>query len=174
MAKNQTVNDKVWLGLALTRIAIGFVFLWAFMDKLWGLGFATPAARAWVNGGSPTTGFLKMGVNPDGPLASFFNGLAGNVLVDWLFMLGLLGIGLALILGIGMRIAAWAGSLLLVLMYLAIFPLKEKGGNNPLVDDHIIYALVLLTLAWALPNQRLSLAGWWQSLGFVKKNTWLY
>jgi len=80
---------------------------------------------------------------------------------------------MALILGVGMRIAAWSGALLLALMYLAIFPMKEKGANNPLIDDHIIYGLTLLALAWALPNQRLSLAGWWSGLDVVKKNPWL-
>ncbi|WP_318272177.1 hypothetical protein [Microbispora triticiradicis] len=46
----------VW---AAARVAVGWVFLWAFLDKLFGWGFATPAAKAWINGGSPTTGFLK-------------------------------------------------------------------------------------------------------------------
>ena len=40
------------------RLALGWVFLWAFLDKLFGLGHATPAKRAWINGGSPTKGFL--------------------------------------------------------------------------------------------------------------------
>ncbi|KAB8181764.1 hypothetical protein FH610_027020, partial [Microbispora catharanthi] len=32
---------------AAARIAIGWVFLWAFLDKLFGWGFATPTAKAW-------------------------------------------------------------------------------------------------------------------------------
>ena len=170
MAKNQTGDDRVWLGLAVTRIALGFIFLWAFIDKLWGLKYATPAAKAWSNGGSPTTGFLK---GAGGPFADFFHGLAGTAVADWLFMLGLLGIGVALILGVGMRIAAWAGAAMMLLMYLAVWPYSAAKSNNPLIDDHIIYALVLLSLGWALPNQKLSLAGWWGSLDFVKKNPWL-
>jgi thiosulfate dehydrogenase [quinone] large subunit len=170
MATKQTGNDKVWLGLALTRIALGFIFFWAFIDKLWGLGYATPAARAWANGGSPTTGFLK---NAGGPFGDFFNSLSGVALADWLFMLGLFGIGVALILGIGVRIAAWAGAAMMVLMYLAVWPYSAAKSNNPLVDDHVIYALVLVTLGWAQSNQKLSLAGWWESLAFVKKNPWL-
>ena len=50
--------------LAVARIVIGFTFLWAFVDKLFGLGFATPSARAWINGGTPAQGFIK-GI--DGP-----------------------------------------------------------------------------------------------------------
>ena len=65
---------------------------------------ATPSARAWINGGSPTKGFLS-GVDV-GPWQSFFHNIAGDPWADWLFMLGLLGIGVALVLGIGMRMAA--------------------------------------------------------------------
>ncbi|TMR37519.1 hypothetical protein ETD85_07950 [Nonomuraea zeae] len=35
--------DYVW---AAARIAIGWIFLWAFLDKTFGWGFATPANRA--------------------------------------------------------------------------------------------------------------------------------
>ena len=31
------------------RIALGWVFLWAFLDKLFGLGHETPSARAHVD-----------------------------------------------------------------------------------------------------------------------------
>src|SRR5687768_12101665 len=116
MAKNTQVSSRVWYGLAVTRILLGIIFLWAFVDKLLGLGFATPAARAWVNGGSPTTGFLK-GV--EGPFASFFNGIAGSPLADWLFMLGLLGIGIALIFGVAVRLAAVSGAVMMLLMWAA-------------------------------------------------------
>ena len=102
----RTVNyEKAWYALAAARILLGFYFFWAFLDKTMGLGFATPAEKAWVLGGSPTTGFLS-GVN--GPFANFFADMAGNPFVDWLFMLGLLGIGLSLILGIGLRVGGAA------------------------------------------------------------------
>ncbi|MER7279174.1 hypothetical protein ABT369_32520, partial [Dactylosporangium sp. NPDC000244] len=32
--------------LAVLRYATGFVFLWAFADKLLGLGYSTPSAKA--------------------------------------------------------------------------------------------------------------------------------
>ncbi|GMA18260.1 hypothetical protein GCM10025862_02810 [Arsenicicoccus piscis] len=50
---------------------------------------------------------------------------------DWLFMLGLLGIGIALITGCGLKIAAWTGTLLLFLMYLAEFPLGDTDRTRP-------------------------------------------
>lgn len=168
MVKKHPTYKNAWYALAVARIMIGFVFLWAFFDKLLGLGFATKAESAWVNGGSPTSGFLQFGVNPESPFAGLFQSLAGQAWVDWLFMLGLLGIGLALMLGIGLRLAAVTGSLLLVMMWLAVLPLE----NNPVVDDHLIYAVVLWMAASA--RREWSLTDWWLSLDFVKKNKWLW
>ena len=81
--------------LAVLRIATGLVFAWAFVDKTFGLGYATPSANAWLSGGSPTKGFL--GNLDHGPLASMFQSWAGAWWADWLFMLGLAGIGIALL-----------------------------------------------------------------------------
>ncbi|MFE0704679.1 DoxX family membrane protein [Streptomyces sp. NPDC058872] len=90
--------------LATLRIVLGWSFLWPFLDKMFGLGFSTESAGAVVNGGSPTEGFLLHGTK--GPFAHVFDSVAGAWWLDTLFMLGLLGIGLALLLGIGTRIAA--------------------------------------------------------------------
>lgn len=152
--------------LGVLRIALGFYFLWAFLDKTFGLGFATPADRAWVNGGSPTTGYLS-GV--EGTFAGFFNGLAGAAWADWLFMAGLLGIGVALILGIGMRVAAVSGTLLLVFMYLASLPLQ----TNPILDDHITMALTVIALALIGGGDVLGLGRTWKKLPLVQRHRWL-
>lgn len=165
MAKNNTNYNHAWYALAATRIALGFIFLWAFLDKTMGLGYATPAAKAWVLGNSPTSGFLR-GV--DGPTADFFNALAGNVFVDWIFMIGLLGLGLSLILGVGLRIAAIAGTLLLSMMWAAALPMT----TNPILDDHVIYALVLWVIA--LTPRKISFVEQWLSNKYVKNNSWLW
>ena len=159
-------SDQVWYALAAVRIVLGFVFLWAFLDKLFGLGFATASAKAWINGGSPTTGFLK-GV--EGPFAEFFNSLAGQPFADWLFMAGLLGIGVGLIFGIGVRISVVAGSVMLLMMWMASLPIK----TNPFVDDHIVYILVLAVIGAGVSRQKWSLTDWWQLVPLVKKNRWL-
>ena len=137
--------------LALLRIGFGLTFLWAFFDKLLALGFHTGYGQdgtldrfgdaAWINGGSPTMGFLKFGA--DGPFASFYHSIAGAAWADWLFMLALLGIGLALTLGIGMRAAAAAGVVLYLMMWSVVLPPE----NNPVIDDHILGAITLVVLA---------------------------
>lgn len=154
----------VW---AAARIALGWVFLWAFIDKLFGFGFATPAAKAWINGGSPTTGFLKG--TEENALGGFFSALAGQAWVDWLFMLGLAGIGTALILGAGMRVAAVAGGLLLVLMWTAVLP----PANNPFMDDHLVYAGVLALLAVTNAGDTWGLGRTWARLPIVGRFGWL-
>jgi thiosulfate dehydrogenase [quinone] large subunit len=123
------------------RFVIAFVFLWAFIDKTFGLGFATTKEASWLNGGSPTTGFLTHATK--GPFVSVFNGLAGMPIIDWLFMLGLLFIGLTLLLNRFVLWGAIAGIMMMFLMWLALL-LPE---NNPIIDEHIVYALVLALLA---------------------------
>jgi thiosulfate dehydrogenase [quinone] large subunit len=42
----------------LIRLSLGFVFLWAFLDKLFGLAYSTAPGRSWLEGVSPTKGFF--------------------------------------------------------------------------------------------------------------------
>jgi thiosulfate dehydrogenase (quinone) large subunit len=164
--------------LAVFRVVMGLEFLWAFFDKTFGLGYATPAARAWINGGSPTKGFLsRVAV---GPFESTFHTIAGAAWADWLFMAGLLGIGIALVLGIGLRAAAVSGTLMMVLMWAAEWPLakftsagKPSMSTNPIVDYHIIYALALIALAVTYAGRTWGLGRWWARLPFVQRNRWL-
>ena len=161
MAGNKADSHSyVWSAL---RIALGFIFLWGFLDKLLGLGYSTKAGKSWLDGVSPTSGFLKS-ASVHGPLGSFYHGLAGNGTVDWLFMIGLAAIGFCLIVGIGMRLASWAGILMLLLMWSALYP----PATNPILDEHIIYILVLLALQDGRTGLNWSLARWWGSLSFVR------
>lgn len=164
--------------LAVLRIATGFVFLWAFLDKLLGLGYSTASERAWINGGSPTKGFLS-GVEV-GPFQDVFRSIAGAPWADWLFMLGLLGIGVALILGIGLRVAAGAAALMMAFMWIAEWPLAQQtsGGeptrsSNPLVDYHIVYGIAGAVFALTYAGHTWGLGRWWASLPIVQKNRWL-
>ena len=158
-----TRSKAVRYTLAGLRLSLGWVFLWAFIDKVFGLGFATPEKNAWINGGSPTKGFLGNAVT--GPFEGFYSSFAGAAWADWLFMTGLLAIGTALILGIGIRVAAAAGSVLLVAMWTAVLPPE----NNPFMDDHLIYAGVLVLLALTAAGDTLGLGKLWAKLTLVQR-----
>jgi thiosulfate dehydrogenase (quinone) large subunit len=149
------------------RLALGFVFLWAFLDKMFGFGFATPDKGAWINGGSPTKGFLANGAA--GPFTDFYHSIAGATWANWLFMVGLAGIGVALVTGIGVRIAAVAGSVLLIMMWTVVLPPE----NNPFMDDHLIYAGVLVLIALLNAGETLGLGRLWARTPLVRKAPWL-
>jgi thiosulfate dehydrogenase (quinone) large subunit len=158
--------------LAVLRIAFGLTFLWAFFDKLLALGFHTGYGQdgtldrfgdaAWINGGSPTEGFLKFGA--DGPFKEFYNSIGGTFWADWLFMLALLGIGLALTLGIAMRVAAAAGLVLYLMMWSVVLPPE----NNPVLDDHILGAISMVVLAAFSAGDTWGLGKTWASSKLVK------
>lgn len=174
MPNKKSKNDKTAYCWAMARIVLGFTFLWAFLDKLMGLGFSTcrdPKTdvvttfcdKAWINGGSPTSGFLEFATK--GPLGEFYKALSGNMLVDVLFMAGLGLIGLALILGVGIRIATTTGIILMLMMYSSMLPPE----NNPVVDEHIVYSIVLLGILFANKNQVWGLHKHWAKLRIVRK-----
>ncbi|HVK21650.1 MAG TPA: hypothetical protein VM677_09865 [Actinokineospora sp.] len=151
-ATTERADDTVGRVLAATRIGLGLVFFWAFADKLFGLGYATPSTSAWINGGSPTKGFL--GGIDHGPLGSMFRSWAGQGWADWLFMASLFAIGTALVLGVGLRVTAIAGTALMLMMWAAEWPLdrftdagEATRSTNPILDYHLVYAALLIIFA---------------------------
>ncbi len=163
--------------LAVLRVVSGFVFLWAFLDKTFGLHYATSTAKAWINGGSPTKGFLTS--VQVGPFQSWFHSIAGSWWANVLFMLGLLGIGVALIAGVAVRIAAGSGVLMLALMWLAEFPLAQHtskgaltGSPNPFADYHFVYGIVMVVLALTYAGSTWGLGRFWARLPFVHRHRW--
>lgn len=162
--------------LAALRLAFGLTFLWAFFDKLLGLGFATGrdsetgavdrfGDAAWINGGSPTKGFMDFAVADSNWFQGFFNALGGTAFADWLFMLGLLGIGAALAFGLAMRIAAATGALLYALMWIASFPLE----NNPVLDDHVLGGISVMVLALTLSGDTWGFGKAWAKTQLVRR-----
>jgi len=153
------VEKIAFVGLRLT---LGWMLVWAFFDKLLGLGYATASSKAWINGGSPTKGYL---LGTSGPLSGFYHDIAGNVAVDVLFMVGLLFIGGALLLGIGMKIASYAGTLFMLMLWSSKLP----PTSNPLVDDHIVYIFALLVMGAVNAGQWFGLGKWWANTNLVKR-----
>ena len=176
--RESTATKALRYVAAATRISLGWVFLWAFLDKLLALGFGTGrdsetgvvdrfGDAAWIHGGSPTEGFL--GFATKGPFSGIYQSFAGAAWADWAFMLGLLGIGAALILGITTRLATVAGVALLVMMWSAVLP----PDNNPFMDDHLIYALTLVVLALLGASKTVGFGKAWERLAIVQRFSFL-
>ena len=147
----------------IIRLAFGWTFLWAFLDKTFGLGHETASKDAWIHGGSPTYGFLKFGAV--GPFKGFYNSIAGQGWADWLFMIALAGIGIALLLGVFVNIATASAVVLLVMMWSVTLP----SANNIFMDDHLIYAGTLVLLALLGAGRWLGLGAFWEKLSLVKR-----
>ncbi|MGC5243357.1 hypothetical protein ACPXCH_26765 [Streptomyces albogriseolus] len=164
--------------LAGLRLLTGFVFLWAFVDKTFGLGYATQSGRGWIDGGSPTKGFLSSVAV--GPLESTFHAWAGAAWADWLFMLGLLGVGAALLAGVALWPAAAAGTLMMALMWMAEWPparhLSDGSpsmSTNPFADYHLVYAAALVALAATGAGAVWGLGRLWARVPVVARHRWL-
>lgn len=84
-------------------------------------------------------------------------------------MIGLAGIGAVLVLGIGMRAAAVAGAILLVLVWTVVLP----PDNDPFMDDRLIYALVLGVLAVFGAGRSFGLGGWWERTTLTRGRSYL-
>jgi thiosulfate dehydrogenase [quinone] large subunit len=170
-ADGQTKGMWAWTVL---RILLGWSFVWAFLDKMFGLGFATCRGgegvagssidfmcdSAMIQGGSPTFGLLEFGTKGSHTgglftwMASSGSGSIG--LADILFMLALLLGGVALMLGVGTRIAAIGSAILMAFMFLS---LDVWPDNNPINSSHSIEMAVYLGIATVGPGT-FSLQNW--------------
>lgn len=159
----ETALRYLW---AVIRLGMAWTFLWPFMDKMFGLGHQTTSAQAWINGGNPSKGFLSGSV---GAFSGFYTSIAGAGIVNWLFMIGLLAIAVSLSFGIAMRFAAAAGVTMLILMWSASLP----PADDLFLDNHIIYALLLIGLALVGAGNTLGLGRRWTQTDLVKRYSWL-
>jgi thiosulfate dehydrogenase [quinone] large subunit len=132
------------IGVAVLRVVVGIVFLWAGLAKVFGpepfdatgfLQFATGGTLGWPFVAAPVEGEIY------NPTNGFWVGLAGsettmtiiNVLVPW----GQIGIGIGLILGLLTRFSAAMGTLMMVFFFFAAWEF-EHG----IVNQHLTYAVV--------------------------------
>ncbi len=130
-----------WKKIIITifRVAIGWHFLYEGLAKMW-MGNWTAA------------GYLS---NATGPFSGFYHWMAssGGLLsvIDPLNIASLILIGLALFLGLGIRISTIGGTLLLVLYYFAYPPFGGQliggaEGNLYIVNKNFIEACALIVL----------------------------
>ena len=136
--------------LAALRIAFGLTFLWAFLDKTFALGFHTGYDQtgqldrfgdaAWINGGSPTEGFLAFGA--DGPFKGFYNSIAGAPVVGRAVHARPARHRPRAHLRFRDAPRVVAGVTMYVLMWTVVMPPE----NHPFLDEHVLGALTIAVL----------------------------
>jgi thiosulfate dehydrogenase [quinone] large subunit len=123
-------TSRLDFGKLLIRLFAGFTMLHAGVDKA-------------LRGNFTAAGFLKFATKGS-PLHWWFVSLAGNPIVDALVLYGEILIGLALVLGIFVRLAAICGIIMNGLFWIATYP-WEHGPfelNMALITMYIASALL--------------------------------
>lgn len=141
----EVVKDSYRVAIAVLRLGVGIIFLWAGLEKVFGpepfsaagfLQFATNGTLGWpfvtepaVEGTiyNPTQGLWAGLVENEAAMSVI------NFIVPW----GQIGIGLGLILGLLTRFSALMGTLMMIFFFLAAWEF-EHG----IVNQHLTYALV--------------------------------
>jgi len=139
------INDSYRIGIAVLRIGLGIIFVWAGLEKLLGpepfsaagfLQFGTAGSLGWP---------FVVGEVADGtvfnPTQPFWAGLATNdgamAVIDVLVPFGQLGIGIGLVLGLLTRFSAAMGTLMMLFFFVAAWDFAFG-----IVNQHLTYALV--------------------------------
>jgi thiosulfate dehydrogenase (quinone) large subunit len=120
------------ISIFLLRIALGWLFLYAGLSKV-------------LNPNWSAQGYLKSAKTFPG----LYQWLALPSNIEWVNFLnqwGLTIVGAALILGLFVRWAVPAAIALMVLYYLPNLSFPHAGNTAYIVDEHIIYILVLALL----------------------------
>jgi thiosulfate dehydrogenase (quinone) large subunit len=143
------VKESYQLGIAVLRIGVGIIFLWAGLEKLMApepftaagfLQFGTAGSLGWPF----VTGEVAEGTVFN-PTHDFWAGLATNdgamSVINFLVPFGQVGIGIGLILGLLTRFSAAMGTLMMLFFFVAAWDF-EFG----IVNQHLTYALVTFFL----------------------------
>lgn len=116
--------------LTLLRVSLGWLFFYSGITKVLD---PTWSAEGYIKGAHTFTATYQLLLQPQIlPLVNIAN--------EW----GLTLLGAALILGVFVRISSFLGAALMLLYYFAILEFPYPNSHSYIVDEHIIYALVLL------------------------------
>lgn len=138
------------ISLFLLRISLGWVMFYAGITKVLNSSWS---AEGYLKGAKTFPGLFQWFLNPGVlPIINFVN--------EW----GLTLLGASLILGIFVRLSSILGIALMVLYYLPVLEFPYIGKSSYIVDDHIIYALILLYFSVIGAGKYLGFDGWMKKL----------
>ncbi len=119
--------------LFILRVSVGWLMFYAGYTKLID---PTWSAAGYLKGAKTFPEFFNWFLQPGIlPIVNFVN--------EW----GLTLLGVSLILGIFVRFSSVLGAVLMMLYYFPVLQYPYPNPHSYIVDEHIIYALVLLFFA---------------------------
>jgi thiosulfate dehydrogenase [quinone] large subunit len=154
--KTDFTYSEHWIGYALLslRLVMGWSLFYAGITKV--------LDPEWSAGG-----FLLNAIPEGNPFMGLWTTL-GN---EWLWLIdplnqwGLTLVGLALIFGAFVRWSAFWGAVMMLFYWLASFPLSHAI----LIDDHVVYALLLFGLGAFGAGRILGLDQYVEKMEFVQQ-----
>lgn len=112
------------------QVSLGWLFFYAGITKILNPEWTS---KGYLENAQTFSGFYKFLASPSIlPFTDFLN--------EW----GLALIGIAILTGIMVRWAGYAGALLMLLYYFPVLNFPHVGEHSYIVDDHIIYAIAFL------------------------------
>ena len=142
-------DSRIKVTVAIGRVVIGIIFLWAGLEKLIGTPEGWSAAGFLSHGTAGTLGWPFVGADAQGPFnptMGFWVDLSKNgslmAVVNFLVVFGELGIGVSLILGLFTRFGAVMGTVMMLLFFVAAW-----DWAFGIVNQHLTYAVVTFGLA---------------------------
>jgi thiosulfate dehydrogenase [quinone] large subunit len=147
----QVVDRKHQLGLAVLRVGVGIIFLWAGLEKVIGgagewtaagfLGFGTGGTLGWPFVTGEVEGVIY---NPTRDIwVAFVENETAMTFINLLVPYGQVGIGISLILGLLTRFGAAMGMLMMLLFFVAAWDFQYG-----VVNQHLTYALVTFFIGY--------------------------
>lgn len=137
------------------RLSLGWIFLYSAITKISNPGWS---AEGLLKNAHTFSALYQWFSNPSIlPTINFIN--------EW----GQLLLGISLILGIGVRLSSVLGVVLMLLYYLPQLNFPYIGKTSYLIDQHIIYSLVLIYFAVIRAGRIYGLEDWCSSLPICKK-----
>lgn len=148
MEINMTISPKFFL--FILRISMGWLMFYAgitkVMDPAW-------SAAGYLRSAKTFPELFRWFLQPEIlPIVNFIN--------EW----GLTLLGVSLILGVFVRLSSVLGAALMMLYYFPALDFPYPNMHSYIVDEHIIYALVLLFFAAIRAGRYFGLESWCSSL----------
>lgn len=137
------------------RLAMGWMMFYAGITKILDPNWS---AAGYLKGAKTFTAFYQwLAQSGTIPLVNFVN--------EW----GLTLLGISLILGIGVRLSSVLGAVLMMLYYFPVLQFPHPNAHAFIVDEHIIYVLVLVFFAATRAGRSYGLEGWCFQLPICSK-----
>ena len=143
------------ISLFVLRVSVGWFMFYAGIVKILNPEWS---ALGYMKGAKTFAGFYNLMSQPNIlPVVNFIN--------EW----GLTLLGVSLILGVFVRFSSVLGALLMLLYYFPVLTFPKVGQYGFIIDEHIIYAFVLLFFAGVKAGRVWGLEKWCSNLPVCSK-----